>query len=51
MDYKQLINKLSGSQLRDIAVIREIQCAYLDNGTDLAGNTTVLLKTILPHLK
>jgi len=50
MDYKQLINKLSGSQLRDIAVIREIQCAYLDNGTDLAGNTTVLLKTILPHL-
>jgi len=50
MDYKQLINKLSGSQLRDIAVMREIQCAYLDNGADLAGNTTVLLKTILPQL-
>ena len=50
MDYKQLINKMSGSQLRDIAVMREIKCAYLDNGADLAGNTTVLLKTILPQL-
>lgn len=50
MDYQQLINKLSGVQLREIAVTREIQCAYLENGADLAGNTTVLLKTILPHL-
>ncbi|NOY24141.1 MAG: hypothetical protein GXO70_11615 [Acidobacteria bacterium] len=50
MDYTQLINKLSGLELRDIAVTREIQCAYLDSGADLDGNTTVLLKSILPHL-
>ncbi|RLE18625.1 MAG: hypothetical protein DRJ08_03070 [Acidobacteria bacterium] len=50
MDYTELISKLSGQELRDIAVKREIQCAYLDNGADLDGNTGVLLKTILPKL-
>lgn len=50
MDYTELISKLSGPELRDIAVTREIKCAYLENEADLDGNTTVLLKTILPHL-
>ncbi|MCK5879442.1 MAG: hypothetical protein KAH24_06670 [Holophagae bacterium] len=50
MDYARLISELNGSELRDIAVTREIQCAYLENEADLDGNTTVLLKTILPHL-
>ncbi len=50
MDYIQLINKLNSLELRNIAVTREIQCAYLDSGADLDENTTVLLKSILPHL-
>ncbi len=50
MDYTELISELSGAELHDIAVTREIQCAYLNSGADLDGNTSVLLKTILPQL-
>ncbi|NOZ12210.1 MAG: hypothetical protein GXO69_01020 [Acidobacteria bacterium] len=50
MDYIELIGRLSGPELYNIAVTRKIQCAYLDSGADLDGNTTVLLKTILPQL-